>query len=79
MISKLRIVANKMLDSNAIADERRSRIILIDKLLQDENCFYKVDMDTAYNMLRDLGFSKDDAIKIYKELIDSRYYNIKEA
>ena len=79
MISKLRIVANKMLDSNNITDERRSRIILIDKLLQDDNCFYKIDMDTAYNILRDLDFSNDDAIKIYKELIDSRYYNIKEA
>lgn len=46
------------------------------KIIRDNKCFFNMDIDTAFNLLNDLNFSKEESILIYKELIDSK--NFKE-
>ena len=47
----------------------KERYILIRKMLNEEDLFMKININTAYNILKDLGFNKEDALSIYQELI----------
>lgn len=46
---------------------------IINKILEDEECFKKMKTETAYNLLYDLDFSKTEIPKIYNELIFNEY------
>lgn len=63
MIEKLRIVAelNKSKDAN--------KYQLIVDILNDKDCFKKVNIKTAYSILSDLGFKDEELRKIYDEVI----------
>lgn len=75
MLQKIREITNKLLLSTNISTERKTQLEIIKKILVDDQCFFKLDATTAYNILLDLGFSKEESISIYKELISSKNYN----
>lgn len=75
MIKKLKDIANKLLNSS-LEEEKKERLEIILGILEDNKCFFNMDIDTAFNLLNDLNFSKEESILIYKELIDSK--NFKE-
>ena len=44
--------------------------LLIKKILSDKECFFKMSIETAYAILKDLGIAKDKLKEVYSELID---------
>ena len=70
MIEKLRIVVDKLL----ISSNNKDRLNIIKDILKDDKCFFKMDIDTAFNILNDLGFNKEESMNIYSEIIDSSNY-----
>ena len=44
------------------------RLKIISELLDKEDCFLSISIDTAFSILADLGFKKDEAIEVYKKL-----------
>ena len=68
MIDRLRKIATIKLDGCNDMD-KRDRYLLIIKILDDDNCFKKMDIKIAYRILEDLSFSGDEVRKIYDELI----------
>ena len=44
---------------------------IIRKILNDENCFFKINKEDAYTILEDIGISKDKIELIYSELTSS--------
>ena len=75
MLQKVREVTNRLLLSESISAEKKIRLELIKNILKDDQCFFKIDVDTAYKIIRDLGFSHEETIGIYKELISSKNFN----
>lgn len=63
-ISKLKL-------ENCINLKEKERFELINKILQDKNCFKKMKTETAYEILYDLGFEELEIKKIYNEIIFS--------
>ena len=47
----------------------KERYLLINKILQDNECFKKMKTETAYKLLNDLGFKLHELKKVYNELI----------
>ena len=43
---------------------------LIKQIISDDNCFYKMDAETAISILVDLHFNIEEAKKIYIALIN---------
>lgn len=68
MIKKLRIITQELINKNM--DKEKYQII--DKILKDDLCFFKMDIDTSISILLDLGFNESDAKELYKELIDGK-------
>ncbi len=68
MIDRLRKIATIKLDGCNDMD-KRDRYLLIIKILDDDNCFKKMDIKIAYRILEDLGFRGDEVRRIYDELI----------
>ena len=60
LIKKFKLEKNKDLEAkhNVIAT-----------LLSNDDCFFKIDINTALSILNDLKYSKEQSIKIYKDLI----------
>lgn len=57
-------------NSNFDNEEEKEMLELIKDLIKDDNCFYKIDMNLALNILVSIGYTKEDSIKIYKELLN---------
>lgn len=74
MIEKLKDLNNKLIKYYQNNEEKLKRQILIQKLLNEKGCFFKMKIETAYSILKDLNIPKDDIEKIYLELIDIKYY-----
>lgn len=74
MLQKLRQITNKLLLNEKLSQEKKHQLELIKHILEDDQCFFKLDITTAYNILLDLGFNKEESILIYKELISSKNY-----
>ena len=68
MIDRLRKIATIKLDGCNDMD-KMDRYLLIIKILEDDNCFKKMDIKIAYRILEDLGFRGDEVRRIYDELI----------
>lgn len=73
MLEKLRLINDKFLeiktDENDIVKHQ-----LIKKVLNDDKCFFKMSVEQAYAILRDLDFSEEELKGIYSELIDYKNY-----
>ena len=53
-------------------DYRKNEIIK--KILEDETCFFKMDKNDAYIVLRDVGIKNDNIDNIYSNLISNDMY-----
>lgn len=70
MIDKL-IVINDKIISQTLDEEKREKHLLIKKMLNDKQCFFKINIETAYALLRELEIPENNLKSIYLELIDS--------
>lgn len=63
----------------------KEKIDTLKDLLQDDNIFFKLDLDTAVGILSFLGVPNENIVNLYYEIIsiknykndDSQYYDIK--
>lgn len=51
-------------------DEKRSKQLIIQKILNEDNCFMKMNADVAYALLRELNIDEDMLRETYLELIN---------
>lgn len=49
--------------------EDRERLLVISKILLDDNCFKMMKTETAYKLLSDIGYSTEEVKKIYLDLM----------
>ena len=68
MIEKLQQLNEKLLTTCDLSDQKKYR--LIKQLLTDKQCFFKMNIKTAYAILRDLGFQENELQDTYMALID---------
>lgn len=75
MIEKLKKLNNKLIEYHQNDEEKLKRQLLIQKILGEKGCFFKMSIETAYAILKDLNISDDDIREIYLDLIDFKNYN----
>ena len=68
MINRLRNIVDIKINSCDDIDIK-TRYLLIKKLLEDDDCFLKVDTKIGYRVLFDLGFNESEVLEIYDELV----------
>ena len=70
MIKKLREINNKVILKYKLANnnEQLLKQRVINKLLQNDNCFFEMTIETAYMILTDLGIEKNNLKNTYLEL-----------
>lgn len=66
MINKLREITQELLNKN---DENFKKYSIINDILKSDKCFSEMNMDTAISILKDLGYSYEDSLKIYTYLV----------
>lgn len=69
MIEKLKEINDKLIELNKDNKEELKKQILIKKILEEKDCFLKMNIEYAYAVLRDLKFSEDEIKKVYMQLI----------
>mgnify|MGYP004550313749 FL=1 len=69
MIEKLRNINEKLIKLNKNNKDEYEKQVLISKLLKENDCFLKIDVEYAYAILRDLGIDEKDLKRVYYELI----------
>lgn len=65
MLEKLREINNKLLEINPTNKKQQ----LIKKLLQNKDCFLKINITDAYSILDDLKIPDEKKKEVYLELI----------
>lgn len=70
MIDKLKELNAKLIDHNANNPDELNKQELIKRILDVKNCFFKIDMEHSYAILRDLGFAEEELKRVYLELVD---------
>lgn len=76
-IKKLVIEKNNEISKNENNADAR-KLELIDELLKDDQCFYKIDANTALSILAFLGIKEEDLRDVYLELISPKYFKMHE-
>lgn len=71
MLEKIRILNKKMIEQNIINNDK---YLLIDKILADDKCFFKMSIEEAYAVLRDLGIDENNLRSVYIKLLDPQYF-----
>lgn len=69
MLEKLRILNKKMIEKSS-----SEKYLVIDKILADDKCFFKMSVEEAYAILRDLGIEDENIRKVYLELVDAKNF-----
>lgn len=70
MLEKLVQVNNNIINQTN-DEEKKKKHILIKKILDDKQCFFKMDIETSYAILRELNVPEESIKNIYSNLIDS--------
>ena len=70
MIGKLKALNDMLIEMNVNNVEELEKQKLIKRLLSDKNCFFKMDIESVYSILRDLTIPDDDIENVYCELVD---------
>ena len=70
IIKQLQEQNNLIMYSNRDNEEIIKKHMLIKQLLEEKNCFLKMNISTAYSILRDLSVNEEDLGNIYLSLID---------
>ena len=68
MQEKLKQISKIKLQNSKNSSER-TKYEIINKILNDDNCFQKMKTTTAYQLLSDLGFEEKEVKEIYNEII----------
>ena len=74
MIKRLKEINSLLIENNFNNDIVLKKQKLIQQILKDDKCFYKINIKTAYAILKDLEIDQKNIKKIYLELIDSKNY-----
>ncbi len=70
MIEKLRTLNERLIELNMNDKVNLKKYQCIQKILKEDQCFFKMEIEYAYSILRDLGIQEQDLRKVYLELID---------
>ena len=70
MLEKL-IEINNSIINQTTNEQEKEKHLLIKKILDDKNCFLKMDIETSYALLRELNISEENIKSTYLDLIDS--------
>lgn len=65
MMNKLKEINNKLLELEPTNQKQQ----IIKKLLQNDDCFLKINIRDAYSILDDLGIPNEKKKEVYFELI----------
>ena len=74
VIRELRERNNKLLEENKNNSSIYEKQLLIKKVLNEDKCFFKINIDDAYMILHELGYEEKDFKNIYEQLLDSKNY-----
>lgn len=74
MINKLKEINNKILENNLENAEVLKKHQIIKKILDEDKCFFKMSIENAYAILRDLTIKEEDLQMVYMELIDDSQF-----
>lgn len=69
MITKLQEINKRLITLSRNDAKMLEKQLLIQKILAEENCFLKMDVETAYAILRDLQIPEEELKAIYLQLI----------
>lgn len=69
MLEKLKEINVKIIEQCS-DDEEKSKQLLIQKILDEDNCFMKMNVDVAYAILRELNIDESMLKETYLELIN---------
>ena len=69
MLEKLIEINNNIINQTN-DDEKKRKHLLIKKMLNDKQCFLKINIETAYALLRELNIPEEDLKNVYLGLID---------
>ena len=69
MLEKLIEINNNILNQTTNEKEKEKHL-LIKKILEDKNCFLKMDIETSYALLRELNIPDKNIKNTYLNLID---------
>lgn len=61
-------------EKSVVSEEEKNKVNLLKKLFLDDNIFFKLDISTAYGILRFLGISDEEIDAIYYNLISYENY-----
>ena len=70
MIEKLQMINSKLIQLNENNEINLKKYKLIEKILNDDKCFFKMNIESAYSILRDLEIPESDLKTVYMNLID---------
>lgn len=70
MLEKLVNVNNNIINQTK-DEQQKKKHLLIKKILEDKQCFFKMDIETSYALLRELNVPDESIKKVYSILIDS--------
>ena len=74
MLDKLRIINREILKKNINNEEVLKKYRLIQKILSDDKCFFKMPMKYAYAILKDLEIEENLRKDVYFQLIDAKNF-----
>ncbi|MBQ6498001.1 MAG: hypothetical protein IJI58_04745 [Bacilli bacterium] len=69
MLEKLIEINNNIINQTTNEKEKEKHL-LIKKILEDKNCFLKMDIETSYALLRELNIPDKNIKNTYLNLID---------
>ena len=69
MLEKLKEINVKIIEQCS-DDEEKSKQLLIQKILDEDNCFMKMNVEVAYALLRELNIDESMLKETYLELIN---------
>lgn len=69
MIEKLKVINDKYLEMYKENPDKLKKYQLIGKILNEKDCFFKMNIEYAYAILRDLKIPEDKIKEVYLQLI----------
>lgn len=69
MIEKLKVINDKYLEMYKENPDKLKKYQLIGKILNEKDCFLKMNIEYAYAILRDLNIPEDKIKEVYLQLI----------
>ena len=70
MVEKLKELNEKLINNYQNDSINLEKHKLIEQILNEDKFIFKIDIETAYAILRDLTIKEEDLEKVYSELID---------